>query len=55
MGVDQNIVASALLKMTLCPPLRFLALFGFFFVFYSMDKDLCLIRGCPGYVAQAAL
>ena len=34
MGVDQNIVAGVFLKMTLLSPLRFLALFKVFFVFY---------------------
>ena len=37
MGVDQNIVASVLLEMTLRPPLRFLALFRVFIVFHYMD------------------
>ena len=37
MGVDQNIVASVLLEMTLRPPLRFLALFRVFIVFHYID------------------
>ena len=55
MGVDQNVVAGVLLKMTLRTPLRFLALFRIFFVLYFKDKDLYLIMDCPGYVAQGSI
>ena len=52
MGVDQNIVAGVSSKMTLRPPVRFLALFKAFFVFYQIGRDLHLIRIARGMLLK---